>query len=55
MISRTLLLGIQLVPGSNQIFATADVFCSRASHISSLVPLGDEFSGFVVFMKLFRD
>ena len=41
--------------GSNPVLSTADVSCSRISHIFSLVPLGDEFNGFVVFMKLFRD
>ena len=32
-----------------------DVSCSRVSHISSLVLLGDEFSGFVKLRKSFRD
>ena len=41
--------------GSRPIFTSADVSCSRISHISYLVPLGDEFSGFIAFMKLIRD
>ena len=40
---------------SNPIIGTADVSCSRISHICSLVPLGDEFNGFLVFMEVFRD
>lgn len=41
--------------GSNLIFKTADISCRRTSYISSLVPLADDFSGFVVFMKRFRE
>ena len=40
--------------GINPIFTTTDISGSRLSHISRLVPLGDEFSGFVV-LALFRD
>ena len=41
--------------GCNPILTTVDVSCSRVFHISSLVRLGDEFSGFVKFRKPFRD
>ena len=41
--------------GCNPILMTVDVSCSHVSHISSLVLLGDEFSGFVKFRKPFRD
>ena len=41
--------------GCNPILTTVDVSCSRDSHISSPVLLGDKFSGFVKFRKPFRD
>ena len=41
--------------GCNPMLMTVDVSCSRVSHISSLVLLGDAFSVFVKFMKPFYD
>ena len=36
--------------GSNPNFTTANVSFSSISHMSSVVPLGDEFGGFVVLI-----
>ena len=41
--------------GCNPILMTVHASCSRVFHISSLVLLGDEFSGFVKFSSPFRD
>ena len=41
--------------GCNHILMTIDVSCSHVSNISSLMLLGDEFSGFVKFRKRFHD
>ena len=48
MVDQTLLAGRDSA-GSNHIFTTADGSCSRVSHISSLVLLGDELIGFITY------